>query len=136
MVSSKCCQVESPSPLRFFAALMPPCAQTECERFTGTIENRSTWPPVSAILMTAARPASPPPTTMIFGAAAMSVHRLSGAGAPMNRLCDVALRRGLLEPGAEGVEAGEPDDAHHEEEHQAQAQQAALCPVSSNDAPF
>src|SRR5712691_8823915 len=67
MVSSKCCQVESPSPLRFLAALMPPCAQTECERFTGTIENRSTCPPISAILMTAERPASPPPTTMILG---------------------------------------------------------------------
>ena len=70
-MSSKCLQVESPSPLRFFAALMPPCAHTECERFTGTIENRSTLPPISAILMTADKPASPPPTTMIFGAAAM-----------------------------------------------------------------
>src|SRR5580692_9258238 len=68
MVSSKCLYVESPSPLRFLAALMPPWAQTECERFTGTIENRSTSPPISAILMTAARPARPPPTTMIFGA--------------------------------------------------------------------
>src|SRR5580698_3828048 len=69
MVSSKCCAVVSPSPLRFFAALMPPCAQTECERFTGTIENRSTVPPASAILITAASPASPPPITMILGAA-------------------------------------------------------------------
>src|SRR5580698_4446713 len=69
MVSSKCWAVVSPSPLRFLAALMPPCAQTECERLTGTIENRSTVPPASAILMTAASPASPPPTTMIFGAA-------------------------------------------------------------------
>ena len=58
MVSSKCCQVVSPSPFRFLAALMPPCAQTECERFTGTMENRSTWPPISAILMAApVRPA-------------------------------------------------------------------------------
>src|SRR5271157_5956808 len=69
MVSSKCCQVESPSPFRFLAALMPPWAQTEWERFTGTIENRSTSPPISAILITAARPARPPPTTIIFGAA-------------------------------------------------------------------
>src|SRR3954465_3965508 len=66
-VSSKCCQVESPSPFKFLAALMPPCAHTECERLTGTIENRSTSPPISAIFMTAASPASPPPTTMIFG---------------------------------------------------------------------
>src|SRR5581483_6492556 len=45
--------------------------KTECERLTGTMENRSTCPPISAILMTADRPASPPPTTMIFGLAAM-----------------------------------------------------------------
>src|SRR5579859_7501670 len=69
MVSSKWIQVESPSPLRFLAALMPPWAQTEWERFTGTMENRSTSPPISAILMTAERPARPPPTTMILGAA-------------------------------------------------------------------
>src|SRR6266404_2797306 len=71
MLSSKCCQVVSPSPFRFFAALMPPCAHTECERFTGTIENRSTVPPFSAILITAERPAKPPPTTMILGFAAI-----------------------------------------------------------------
>ena len=39
--------------------------------FTGTMENRSTLPPASAILMTAASPANPPPTTMILGAFAM-----------------------------------------------------------------
>src|SRR5882672_557453 len=71
IVSSKCCQVESPSPFRFLAALIPPCAHTECERFTGTMENRSTSPPISAILMTAAKPARPPPTTIIFGVAAI-----------------------------------------------------------------
>src|SRR5262244_920596 len=71
MVSSKCCQVESPSPFRFLAALIPPCAHTECDRLTGTMENKSTCPPISAILMTAARPASPPPTTMIFGLVAI-----------------------------------------------------------------
>src|ERR1700748_1221771 len=70
MVSSKCLSVVSPSPLRFLAELMPPCAQTECERLTGTMEKRSTLPPASAILMTAARPARPPPTTMILGVAA------------------------------------------------------------------
>src|SRR5579884_89394 len=72
MVSSKCCQVVSPSPFRFLAALIPPCAQTECERFTGTMEKRSTWPPASAILIVAESPASPPPTTMIFGFAISS----------------------------------------------------------------
>src|SRR3978361_174501 len=70
MVSSKCLKVLSPSPLRFLAALMPPWAQTECERLTGTMEKRSTLPPASAILMTAASPARPPPTTMILGVAA------------------------------------------------------------------
>src|SRR6185369_7077808 len=69
MVSSKCCQVESPSPFRFFAALIPPCAQTECDRFTGTIENRSTLAPISAHLIAAERPARPPPTMMILGLA-------------------------------------------------------------------
>jgi hypothetical protein len=62
---------ESPSPLRFLAALMPPWAQTEWERLTGTMEKRSTVPPASAILMTAERPARPPPTTMMRGVAAM-----------------------------------------------------------------
>src|ERR1700730_7287831 len=67
MVSSKCFQVESPSPFKFFAALMPPCAQTECERFTGTIENRSTGTPDSATRIAAISPARPPPTIIIFG---------------------------------------------------------------------
>src|ERR1700683_969886 len=75
MVSSKCLSVESPSPLRSLAALMPPCAQTEWERLTGKIENRSTGPPASAILMTAASPASPPPITMILGAAMVKPFR-------------------------------------------------------------
>src|SRR5271156_2977850 len=73
MVSSKCLKTSSPSPLRFLAALMPPWAQTEWERLTGTMEKRSTLPPASAILMTAERPARPPPTTMTLGVAAMIV---------------------------------------------------------------
>src|SRR5882762_9535955 len=112
MESSKCCQVESPSPFRFLAALIPPCAQTECERFTGTIENKSTLPPISAILMTAARPASPPPTTMIFGAAAISIHRPFGKGScAVTQIYDVALGTGLLETHPECVKAYQPDDA-------------------------
>src|SRR5215471_996951 len=69
MVSSKCCQVESPSPFVFTAPLIPPWAQTEWERFTGTTEKRSTGTPASAILIVAMRPARPPPTTMILGLA-------------------------------------------------------------------
>src|SRR5436309_10020204 len=65
-VSSKCFQVESPSPFVLTAPLMPPCAQTECERLTGTTENRSTECPASAIFMAAANPARPPPTTAIL----------------------------------------------------------------------
>src|SRR5918912_4210545 len=65
-VSSKCSQVESPSPLVLTAPLMPPCAQTECESLTGTTEKRSTECPASAIFIAAASPASPPPTTAIL----------------------------------------------------------------------
>src|ERR687883_851724 len=61
-VWSKCSQVESPSPLVLTAPLMPPCAQTECERLTGTTEKRSTACPASASFIAAASPASPPPT--------------------------------------------------------------------------
>ena len=46
---------------------------------------KSTWPPISAILMTAARPASPPPTTMILGFA------ISSTGSP----CSVTGRARL-----------------------------------------
>src|SRR4051794_9588157 len=43
---------------------MPPWAQTEWERLTGTREKRSTGMWSSASFMAAARPARPPPTTM------------------------------------------------------------------------
>src|SRR5215472_13495041 len=132
MVSSRCCSGVSPSPLRFLAALIPPCAQTECERFTGTIENRSTWPPISAILMTAARPASPPPTTMIFGTAAISVHRPSGYNCP--GIHNVSAGGGLLETRAECIQAGQSDDAHKEEECEANLKQPLLCFFAGNDA--
>src|SRR5947209_546914 len=55
---------------------MPACAQTECERLTGTTENRLTECPASAIFIAAASPASPPPTIAIlipFVPAAISV---------------------------------------------------------------
>src|SRR3954463_3036106 len=44
---------------------MPPWAQTECERLTGTTEKRSTACPASAIFIAAASPARPPPTMAI-----------------------------------------------------------------------
>src|SRR5215831_19003373 len=70
----------SPSPLVFTAPLMPPCAQTECERLTGTMERRSTLWPASQSLMTVIRPASPPPTTVNL-CSAMGVLPRSGDGA-------------------------------------------------------
>src|SRR5258708_14148982 len=54
----------SPSPLVLTAPLIPPCAQTEWLRLTGTMEKMSTCLPASASLMTVISPASPPPTTM------------------------------------------------------------------------
>src|SRR5690606_21255025 len=42
---------------------MPPCAHTECDRFTGTSEIRSTGTLASHSLITVISPASPPPTT-------------------------------------------------------------------------
>src|ERR1044071_3153406 len=87
-VSSKCSQVESPSPLVLTAPLMPPCAQTECERLTGTTEKRSTECPPSAIFMAAANPARPPPTIAILiplVAAAISVKETSPQAARMHK---------------------------------------------------
>src|ERR1700758_3325188 len=136
MVSSKCCQVESPSPLRFFAALIPPCAHTECERLTGTIENRPTLPPISAILITAARPASPPPMTIIFGAAAISIHRPSVVLDPGPRIDDVPACVRLLEARPEGVQARKPNYAQQEEERHAQPQESSLGLVTRDDAPL
>ena len=52
--------------LVFTAPLIPPWAHTECERLTGTIENKSTCAPCSAALIVDISPARPPPTTIIF----------------------------------------------------------------------
>src|SRR5436190_23082742 len=80
MVSSKCSHSENPCCRAIsLQALIPPCAQTECERLTGTIEKRSTSTPSSASLMVQASPASPPPTTMtrFFAFAIISPHLFS-----------------------------------------------------------
>src|SRR3979490_531492 len=121
MVSSKCCHVESPSPFRFLAALMPPWAHTECERFTGTIEKRSTLAPISAILMTAESPARPPPTTIIFGAAIV----------PLSAFCDLFVIRHcgaglsrLLRARAEGSKAGQSRSSQDKEECQTHDQKS------------
>src|SRR6266850_3793459 len=140
MVSSKCCQVESPSPLRFLAALMPPCAQTECERFTGTIENRLTLPPISAILMTAARPARPPQITIIFGLDAISLRFLSLFDEAGLRFFHDASAYGVYglfgETRAHGVESCESYHAHQKEKAQAHAEESSARGFSGNDAPL
>src|ERR1051325_11605165 len=133
-VSSKCFQVESPSPFKFLAALMPPWAHTECERFTGTIENRSTCPPISAILMTALNPASPPPTTMIRGAAILMRPLSVQRRVPHRNVASVA--RDVLKSGVEGVETG---NSHHRQDHkicQAQTQQSLACLISNDNPPL
>src|ERR1700691_4939322 len=121
MVSSKCCQVESPSPFRFFAALIPPCAHTECDRFTGTMENRSTWAPISAILITAASPARPPPTTIILEVA-MLLHPSVGGrrGTRLHNIC--AGHRRFMEALAEAIQAHQTDDAQQHEKYQTDSQ--------------
>src|SRR5690348_17083974 len=85
-VSSKCSHSLNPCCRAMsLQALIPPCAQTECDRFTGTIEKRSTLTPSSASLIVQARPANPPPTTMtrFFVAVAMTglPHFLAHLGA-------------------------------------------------------
>ena len=56
-----CCLVTA------FTLLMPPCAQTLCDLFTGTRLTRSTWTPSSAKRIVADRPAKPPPITRTRG---------------------------------------------------------------------
>src|SRR5579864_2697216 len=113
---------------------MPPCAHTECERLTGTIENRSHSPPISAILMTAASPANPPPTTMILGATMLLHPRCGGRVA---RVDNVAVCTGhILEPRVERVQAGQSHDREQQEERQAEIEQPLLRLVPGNNAPL
>src|SRR6266542_3605463 len=62
---------ESPSPFVLAAPLMPPWAQTEWLRLTGTIEKMSTPIPISAARTAVMSPARPPPTMMIRSFSAM-----------------------------------------------------------------
>src|SRR5579862_804643 len=115
---------------------MPPWAHTECDRFTGTMENRSTVAPISAILITAASPASPPPTTTILGVAIL-LHRPSVVGCRRPRVHNICSRtRRLLEAFAERIQAHQTDDAEEHEKCQAHAQKPLLGLVAGNDAPL
>src|ERR1700722_5750728 len=113
---------------------MPPCAQTECERLTGTIENKSTLPPISAILMTAESPASPPPTTIIFGAAA--IVSLSAFCNLLAAHCGSPRLNELLRTRPERSEAGQPYARQDEKECQAQNQKSFPRLLPGNDSPF
>src|SRR6202035_406246 len=115
---------------------MPPCAHTECERFTGTMEKRSTFAPISAILMTAASPASPPPMTMILGAA-ISLHRLSVrcpfGFSRVGCVHDGSPRgRSFLEAFAERVQAHQAHRAHEQEERKAHLEKSLLRLVAGD----
>src|ERR1700730_5328221 len=143
MVSSKCLKTSSPSPLRFLAALMPPWAQTECERFTGTMENKSTCPPISAILMTAESPASPPPITMIFGAAAI-VNQIPIRPGPQRRdsthhqrFCAGPRRFERLQRSLqEGQHGKRPHPHEHQPNHRANIAKPPPRPVAGGNPPF
>src|SRR6516164_8966002 len=143
MVSSKCWAVVSPSPFRFLAALMPPCAHTECERFTGTMEKRSTWPPISAILITAASPASPPPTTMIFGVAAIAfrspifrAHAQQLVHQSHNRIGSRSGIDGLPRVVKERVHGSETSDHKDNRQREANIAKAAPRLLTHRDAPL
>src|ERR1700753_2427491 len=99
---------------------MPPCAQTECERFTGTTEKSSTECPASAIFIAAASPASPPPTIATrIPLFAMSVENPSEQSARSNE-CDL------------GVDA---DRQKHEANCDAGVAGHALRALADDDAP-
>src|SRR6476469_3931628 len=96
---------------------MPPWAQTECERRTGTMEKRSTGRPISAILIVAASPASPPPTTIIFGMRAPPLER------------EAAPR------GDDGDDNSQTEGAHGDGDGGRNPLRDALRPLPDGDAP-
>src|SRR5437016_4079960 len=117
---------------------MPPWAQTEWERLTGTMENRSTCPPTSAILMVAESPARPPPMTMIFGFDAMSL-KFQSAGIQRlltyeKRLCGTGhgLQRRLQERIHRGRACGDEDHR----DGKANVTPLAACVVTAGNPPL
>src|SRR5690349_10852519 len=75
---------------------MPPWAHTECDRFTGTTDIRSTSWPASAIFIAAARPARPPPTIAIFNPAFAIGLTKTSASAHLPAGSDAAARTASL----------------------------------------
>src|SRR5579859_6275021 len=108
------------------------------------MENRSTSPPISAILITADSPASPPPITMILGVAIL-LHRPSVAGGlcarflrgmnrGMNHGAVLIVVRQRARP--ERIQTRKPRRAQHQEKRQAHAQQPLLRLVARHNPPF
>src|SRR5574340_1158913 len=84
--------------------------------------------------MTAASPASPPPTTMMRGVAAIAYESLMS-----DRRIDllrVVLAERLLRRRAELRDAGQAHAAHHQEEQQADDQQVPARALAGGDAPL
>src|SRR5262245_15025208 len=145
-VSVKWSSGESFSPFTFTAPLMPPCAHTECERLTGTIENRSTATPASASLSVAMSPASPPPTTATRGGAISASPRAPSARPPRPSAPASAHHDGVVRLGVWLLQEVEPEPAEPEQRRQAQRREArrhqqahaggrALRPAAGHDPP-
>src|SRR5690242_16255339 len=100
---------------------MPPCAQTECDRFTGTIENSSTGTPDSAMRIVAIRPARPPPTTMIFGSLMISRSQITAERMPAE---------------CESRDDGESDDRKRDCYHRTKPSGGALRSRCDGDTPL
>src|SRR6266849_7099049 len=97
----------SPSPLVLTAPLIPPWAQTECDRLTGTIESTSTCAPASANLMVVIKPARPPPTTVNRPCAMGMFPSAISSGVAKSQ-----LEEDLQRPGCEGHEQNPREGLH------------------------
>src|ERR1700693_2251838 len=114
---------------------MPPWAHTECDRFTGTIENKSTCAPISAILMTADNPASPPPITIILGTAGIVA---------LSAFCNLLVihrrrtrfNHRLLRTRPECRETSQSRGSHDEEQREAHSQKPLSRLFTGDDAPL
>src|SRR5436305_2844472 len=110
------------------------------------MENRSTWPPFSAILMTAESPARPPPTTIILGVIGIFSCRCSnlrlyqtllliGSWRGFNGFNCWACDR-LLRSRDERLQAHQADNRDHHEQRHATDQNFVPRLFSDGDSPF
>src|SRR5450759_1563709 len=118
---------ESPSPFVLTAPLMPPWAQTEWLRLTGTIEKRSTPIPISAARTAVMSPARPPPTMTI---------RSPLTRGPLNRQASGVRRQAKPCPSqAERLNSPHADVGEDEEDGGRDVQHAALRLRADRQAP-